>query len=241
MDVSPQASVAPCMPHLSLCLPAEAWQIISQHFVSIHASLTASFETSSLRSEAEWSRLGIPEQDWGEGECPSPRVGAMQFKPAEWASREDGVSGINASCSHLATMYAAPSICEALHQAQTTGDGQGSPSSVGLSPGCAHRVSRNPLCRPPAERDTNPPAAPTPALASPMGHLPEPPQGLRGFPRKIWQNIWTHRTRQAAHGEGDGRAALFLHWKPVSPEMGEPQRLTGTAESTLCESGDEED
>lgn len=166
----------------------------------------------------------------------------MQFKPAEWASREDGVSGINASCSHLATMYAAPSICEVLHQAQTTGDGQGSPSSAGLSPDRAHQVSGNPLCRAPAERDTNPPAAPTPALARPTGHLPEPRQGLRGFPRKVWQeNIWTHRTRKAAHGEGDGRAALSLHWKPVSPETGEPQRLTGTAESTLCERGDEED
>lgn len=138
-----------CSAHLSLCLHVETRQTISQHFVSIHASLTASFETSSLRSEAESSGLRSPSKTGEKGVSPVHGVGVMQFKRAEWVSREDGVSEISAPCGPMTTVYVAASVCETLHQAQgPQGEGKGSPSSAGLSQDRAHQVSGNPLCRP---------------------------------------------------------------------------------------------
>lgn len=123
-----------CSAHLSLCLHVETWKTISQHFVSIHASLTASFETSSLRSEAESSGLRSLSKTGEKGVSPVHGVGVMQFKRAEWASREDSVSEISAPCGPLTTVYAAASVCETLHQAQgPKGEGKGSPSIEGLS------------------------------------------------------------------------------------------------------------
>ena len=110
--------------HPSLRLHVETQQTISQHSVSIHARLTASFETSSLRSEAESLRLGSPEQDWGEGRVsPVQGVGAMQFKRAEWAPEK--TASVTSVPMQSPDHCARGRFCETLHQAQgPQGEGQ---------------------------------------------------------------------------------------------------------------------
>lgn len=200
-------------------------------FFQIHASLTASFETSSLRSEAESSGLGSPEQGWErQVPCNSNGLSGLPGK--------DGISEISAPRGPLTTVLCGCFyLWDATPGTGTTGKERArSPARVFHDH--AHQVSRNPLCTEhesssrthtcPGESDGVPPRA----LARPE-RLPE--KDLAGEPSD------TQNKEGLLWGCGWVGSSIFTLEASVQLEMREPQCQTAQLKGTICERGHEED
>lgn len=174
-------------------------------FFQIHVSLTASFETSSLRREAESSGLGSPEQGWGERRVPCNSNG-LSGLPEKTASVK--------SVPHVVPWPLCMRLLLSVRRYTRHRDHRG---RKGLA------VQHGSFSRPctPGEQES---ALHGTRILQSHPHLPwwvrwgtsQSPREARvaSGERSGRRTIWTRRTRKAAHCEGDGPAALFLHWKP---------------------------
>ena len=190
----------------------------------------------SLQGLAALSKTGE------KGECPQSRG---------WVPcNSNGLSGLQrrrrqwhrCPCSPLTTVHAAASVRRYTRHRDRKGKDRLPVQCGSLSRPCTPGERESAL-QTPAERNMNPPAAPTLALASLMGHLPEPPQGLSSFQRKIWQENHLHTRNKESSALWGRRAgsSIFTLEASVQPETGEPQRKTAQLGSTICERGDEKD
>lgn len=202
-------------------------------FFQIHASLTASFETSSLRSEAESSGAAAPWAGWGERQVP------CNSNEAEWASRKSGISEISAPRGPLTTVSR---LLLSVGSYTRHRDHRGR-KGLAVQHGSFSRPCTPGEQESRSARNTNPPVAPTPALVSPMGYLPEPREARRRLPEKdlAGEPSGHAEHEKAAHCEVMGRQLYFYTGSLRAARMREPQCQAGTAEGTICERGHEED